>query len=63
MQGLGKYLGYRALAKKIREVHCMNVPRDLVYGVMNDVNAEALAEHSFLGKLKNHLEKDRLFLW
>ena len=50
MQGPGKYLGYRAMTKKIREVHCMNVPRDLVYEVMHDVNPEALAERYFVGK-------------
>ena len=29
MQGPGKLLGYRALHKKIREIHDLNVPRDV----------------------------------
>ena len=49
-QGPGKCLGYRAMTKKIGELHCMNVPRDLVYDVMSDVNPEALAERGFVGK-------------
>ena len=52
IQGSGKCLGYRAMTKKIREVHCTNVPRDLVYDVMSDVNPEALAERDFVGKSK-----------
>ena len=31
MQGPGKLLGHRALHKKIREIHGLNVPRNMVY--------------------------------
>ena len=46
MQGLGKLLGYRALHKKLRQVHDLNVPRDLVYAVMYNVDPDALAERA-----------------
>ena len=38
MQGLGKLLEYCALHKKLRQVHDLNVPRDLVYVVMYNVD-------------------------
>lgn len=44
MQGLGKLLGYRALHKKLRQVHDLNVPQDLVYAAMYNVDPDALAE-------------------
>ena len=47
-----KYLRYRAMTKKIREVHCMNVLRDLVYEIMSNVNPEVLAARGFVGKSK-----------
>ena len=50
MQEPGKYLGYRAMTKKIREVHCMNVLRDLVYEIMSNVNPEVLPARGFVGK-------------
>ena len=50
MQEPGKYLGYRAMTKKIREVHCMNVLRDLVYEIMSNVNPEVLPVRGFVGK-------------
>ena len=46
MQGPGKLLGYRALHKKLRQVYDLNVPRDLVYAVMYDVDPDALAERA-----------------
>ena len=46
MEGPGKLLGYRALHKKLRQVHDLNVPRDLVYAVMYDVDPDALAERA-----------------
>lgn len=52
MQEPGKYLGYRAMTKKIQEVHCMNVLRDLVYEIMSNVNPEVLAVRGFVGKSK-----------
>ena len=52
MQEPGKYLGYRAMTRKIREVNCMNVLRDLVYEIMSNVNPEVLAVRGFVGKSK-----------
>ena len=50
MQEPGKYLGYRAMTRKIREVNCMNVLRDLVYEIMSNVNPEVLPARGFVGK-------------
>ena len=44
MDGPGRLLGYRALHKKISELHGLNVPRNLVYNVMADVNPKGLEE-------------------
>ena len=44
LEGSGKLLGYRALHKKIRQVYDLNVPRDLVYAVMYNVDPEALKQ-------------------
>ena len=50
MKEPGKYLGYRAMTRKIREVNCMNVLRDLVYEIMSNVNPEVLPARGFVGK-------------
>ena len=52
MKGPGKLLGYRSLHKKVREVHGLNVPRNLVYNVMMDVNSEGLEERGGVGMTK-----------
>ena len=52
VQGPGRLLGYRALHKKIREVHNLNVPRNLVYAMMEEVDPEGLEERSCVGKQK-----------
>ena len=52
MKGPGKLLGYRSLHKKVREVHGLNVPRNLVYNVMMDVNPEGLEERGGVGMTK-----------
>ena len=46
MDGPGKLLGYRALHKKLRQVHELNVPRDVVYAVMYSVDPVALEERA-----------------
>ena len=46
MDGPGKLLGYRALHKKLRQVHELNVPRDVVYAVMYNVGPVALEERA-----------------
>ena len=52
VEGPGRLLGYRALHKKIREVHNLNVPRNLVYAMMEEVDPEGLEERSCVGKRK-----------
>ena len=42
LAGPGQLLGYRALHKKIRQEHLLNVPRDLVYAVMQEIDPEGL---------------------
>ena len=42
LRGPGKLLGYRAMHKKVRQEHGLNVPRDLVYAVMYELDPEGL---------------------
>ena len=42
LEGPGKLLGYRAFHKKIRQVYDLNMPRNLVYAVMYNVDADTL---------------------
>ena len=55
--GPGRLLGYRAFHKKIRELHGLNVPRNLVYNVMADVNPKGLEERGGAGQPKRARRK------
>jgi hypothetical protein len=44
VSGPGKLLGYRAMHNKLRQEHELNVPRDLVHAVMQEVDPEGLEE-------------------
>ena len=57
MNGPGSLLGYRALHQKIREVHGLSVPRNLVYAMMTEVNPQGLIIYIilFLSKFFNYL--------
>ena len=44
VSGPGKLLGYRAMHKKLRQQHELNVPCDLVHAVMQEVDPEGLQE-------------------
>ena len=57
MNGPGRFLGYRALHKKIREVHTLNVPRNVVYDVMTDVNPQGLQDRGGVGQPKRQRRK------
>ena len=46
MQGPGKLLGYRSLHDKVRQIHELKVPRDVVYAVMYNVDAQALEQRA-----------------
>lgn len=52
MEGPGSLLGYRALQQKIREVHGLHVPRDLVYAMMMEVNPQGLEQRGGVGRPK-----------
>ena len=52
MKGPGSLLGYRSLHKKVREVQGINVPRNVVYDVMADVNPEGLEQRGGVGMPK-----------
>ena len=52
MDGPGRLLGYRALHKKLREVHGLMVPRNMVYRMMEEVDPSGLEERGGVGQLK-----------
>lgn len=65
ISGPGKLLGYRAMHEKIREIHNLNVPRDLVYIVYMvmdkvDTPAPGLEERGGVGKARR-TRRDKAF--
>ena len=42
LMGPGRLLGYHAMHLKIKNVHGLNVPRDLVYAAMTDLDSDGL---------------------
>ena len=46
MKGPGRLLGYRAMQKKLRQVHNLRVRRDLVHAVMYNVDPDGLEERA-----------------
>ncbi|PFX12374.1 hypothetical protein AWC38_SpisGene23687 [Stylophora pistillata] len=44
MDGPGQLLGYRSLQQKVREIHGLNVPRDVVYAVMKEVSRKGFKQ-------------------
>ena len=51
-EGPGQLLGYLAMYHEIREVHGLNVTRDLVYSAMKDVHPEGLENRKPILKKK-----------
>ena len=49
LDGPGCKLGYRAMTQKIREIHKLNVPRDIVYDMMKDIDPEGLESRGGVG--------------
>ena len=49
LNGTGKDLGYRAMNKKVREIHNLKVQRDVVYNVMEDLDPEGLKARGNVG--------------
>ena len=52
LDGPGKLLGYRAMHRKVRQVHDLNVPRDLVHAAMYDLDPKSLEARGPVGKKK-----------
>ena len=52
MDGPGALLVYRALHKKIREVHGLKVPRNMVYDMMYMVDPTGFDERGNVGRLR-----------
>ena len=42
LMGSGQLLGYRAMHLKIKNIHGLNMPRDLVYAAMTDLDSDRL---------------------
>ena len=42
LMGPGRLLGYRAMHLKIKSIRGLNVPRDLVYAAMTDLDSDGL---------------------
>ena len=59
MDGPGRLLGYRALHKKLREVHGLMVPRNMVYTMMEEVDPSGLEERGGVGQSKRPARKKR----
>ena len=52
VDGPGRLLGYRALHKKLREVHGLMVLRNMVYTMMEEVDPSGLEERGGVGQSK-----------
>ena len=52
MDGPGAFLGYRALHRKIREVHGLKVPKNIVYDMIYMVDPTGLDERGGVGQPK-----------
>ena len=59
MDGPGSLLGYRALHRKLQEVHTLKVPRNLVYAMMEEVDPSGLEERGGVGKTKRPIRAKR----
>ena len=55
INGPGTLLGYIAMQQKVRQVHGLNVPRQLVHDAMNQLDPEAL-ENRMPGKRKREVK-------
>ena len=59
MDGPGRLLGYRALHKKLREVHGLMVPRNMIYMMMEEVDPSGLEERGWVGQSERPARKKR----
>ncbi|XP_066925387.1 uncharacterized protein [Clytia hemisphaerica] len=61
LEGPGSKLGYRSMSQKIREVHSLKVPRDMVYEVMKELDPEGLESRGGVGIPKRR-RRNRRFI-
>ena len=59
LEGPGSKLGYRCMTQKIREVHSLKVPRDLVYGIMSELDPDGLESRGDVGLSKKRKRQKR----
>ena len=59
MDGPGRLLGYRTLHKKVRKVHGLKVPWNLVYAMMENVDSSGLEERGGVGQPKRRVRAKR----
>ena len=52
MEGPGRYLGYRAMQRKVREQHKLAVSHNLVHDVMGMVDPKGLSRRRNVGQKK-----------
>ena len=57
LEGPGQLLGYRAMQKKIRQEHGLNVPKILVHAVMYDLDPEGLEARGGVGTKRRVIER------
>ena len=57
LDGSGKDLGYRAMHNKIRQKHKLNVPREVVYAAMYELDPKGL-ENRGVGFNKKKRERE-----
>ena len=57
LNGPGRFLGYRAMHKKVRKQHGLNVMRDQVYDVMTELDPEGLKARGGVGGKKKTTER------
>ena len=56
-QGPEKLLRYRAMQQKVRDLHGLNVPRDLVYAVMGEADPQGLEASGEVGQSNRPLRE------
>ena len=62
LDGPGQLLGYQAIHKKVRQVHNLNVPRNLVHAVMTELDPEGLQQHGGVGIPKKKIAEREILL-
>ena len=61
LNGPGQLLGYRAMHKKIRDIHKLKVPRKKVYDMMREFDPEGLASRGNVGQRRRGRQRNKAF--